>query len=163
VHTHFAVGRRLKSFFLLHGLTPVHDFRRFLTRSFVNAFVGKCNLLIYWVKMLVTVHFGVEHSKNLNRPGARGYFIKLATRRQSVAACFLGFWVFVVEMWLGWLSGRSGSRQLHVCPHLSARLWLDGLSWNLVVDTFVKVCLQMRDFVKIGQNTGHLTGRPNYI
>jgi hypothetical protein len=34
--------------------------------------------------MKVTVHFGVEHSKNLNRPGTRGYFIKLTTRRQSV-------------------------------------------------------------------------------
>jgi hypothetical protein len=34
--------------------------------------------------MYVTVHFGVEHSKNLNRPGTGGYFIKLTTRRQGV-------------------------------------------------------------------------------
>jgi hypothetical protein len=35
--------------------------------------------------MYVRVHFGVEHSNNLNRPGTGGgYFIKLTTRRQSV-------------------------------------------------------------------------------
>jgi hypothetical protein len=48
--SHFVVGRRLKSFFLWHGLIPGRDFR-FLTRRFVNSFVGKCNLLIYRVKM----------------------------------------------------------------------------------------------------------------
>jgi hypothetical protein len=46
--------------------------------------VGKCNLLIYRVKMYVTVCFGVERSKNLNHPGTRGYFIKLTTQWQSV-------------------------------------------------------------------------------
>jgi hypothetical protein len=30
------------------------------------------------------VHFGVEHSKNLNHLGTRGYFIKLTTQWQSV-------------------------------------------------------------------------------
>jgi hypothetical protein len=48
---YFTVGRRLKSCFLLHGSIPGRDFRRFLTRRFVSAFVGKCNLLIYRVKM----------------------------------------------------------------------------------------------------------------
>jgi hypothetical protein len=47
----FVVGQRLKSFFLLPGSIPDRDFRRFLTGRFVNAFVGKCNLLIYRVKM----------------------------------------------------------------------------------------------------------------
>jgi hypothetical protein len=50
-YQHFVVGQRLKSFFLLPGLIPGRDFSRFLTRRFVNAFVGKCNLLNYRVKM----------------------------------------------------------------------------------------------------------------
>jgi hypothetical protein len=38
--------------------------------------------------MQVTVHFVVEHSKNLNHPGIMGYFIKLTTRLQSVKHLF---------------------------------------------------------------------------
>jgi hypothetical protein len=34
--------------------------------------------------MCITVCFRVERSKNLNRPGIRGYFIKLTTQWQSV-------------------------------------------------------------------------------
>jgi hypothetical protein len=37
--------------------------------------------------MYVKVHFGVEHSKNLNCLGIRGYFVKLTTRLQSVKDC----------------------------------------------------------------------------
>jgi hypothetical protein len=40
-----------RAFFLLRGSIPGRDFHRFLTRRFVNVFVGKCNLLIYRVKM----------------------------------------------------------------------------------------------------------------
>jgi hypothetical protein len=38
-------------FFLLPGSIPGRDVRRFLMCRFVNAFVSKCNLLIYRVKM----------------------------------------------------------------------------------------------------------------
>jgi hypothetical protein len=50
---HIAVGQWLKSLFLLDALLPGRDFRRFLTRHFVNAFVNECNLLIYRVKQYI--------------------------------------------------------------------------------------------------------------
>jgi hypothetical protein len=38
---------------------PGRDFRRFLTRRFVKAFVSKCNLLIYSVKQYI-LEFNIQ-------------------------------------------------------------------------------------------------------
>lgn len=57
----------------------------------------------------------------------------------------------------------------HVClpgslsysSRLSARLTLDEFTWNLVLETFIKICLETPNVIKIGQkNIGNFTLRP---
>ena len=46
----------------------------------------------------------------------------------------------------------SASHLCCVCPHISARLQLDGYSWNLILGTFAKSCFVKIPYLfKIGQ------------
>jgi hypothetical protein len=38
-----------------------------------------------------------------------------------------------------------------VCPHGTTRLPLDGISWNLIFEYFLKICRENPGFVKVGQ------------
>jgi hypothetical protein len=40
---------------------------------------------------------------------------------------------------------------LSVCPHITARLSLDGIPWNSILGTFMKICREIRNFFKIGK------------
>jgi hypothetical protein len=41
---------------------------------------------------------------------------------------------------------------MSVCPHVSALLSLDGFSWNFMLQTLMKICVQNPNLVKIRQN-----------
>jgi hypothetical protein len=43
-----------------------------------------------------------------------------------------------------------------VCPHVSARLPIDWVSWSLIMATFMKICPETLNFVQIGRNYGAL-------
>ena len=57
--------------------------------------------------------------------------------------------------------------QIHVCPsvcpHASPRLPLDTFCWNLTLGTCTKICRDNSNLVKIRQNIGHFTWRPNQV
>ena len=39
-----------------------------------------------------------------------------------------------------------------LCPHVSARLPLDGFPWNFILATFMKICRETPNLVKTGKN-----------
>ena len=50
-----------------------------------------------------------------------------------------------------------------VCPHVSARLPLDGFSWISILGTFIKICRQNTGSLKYDKNIGHFTRRHKYV
>jgi len=50
-----------------------------------------------------------------------------------------------------------------VRPHVTIRLPMDGILYNLIFDYFSKICRENSSFIKSGKNNGYFTGRPMYI
>jgi len=50
-----------------------------------------------------------------------------------------------------------------VCSHVPNRLPLQWFSWNLTLDTHVKVCWEHPDLIKMGQKVGHSIWRPKCV
>ena len=66
-----------------------------------------------------------------------------------------------------WFLGAFYSRKapitcvMSVCPHVCARLPLDVFSWNFIMQTFMKICGEIRNLVTIGiKNIGNFRSRP---
>lgn len=54
----------------------------------------------------------------------------------------------------------SPSVRPSACPYVSARLPLDGLTWKLRLRTFMKMCKEIPDLIKIEENSvGHFIWR----
>jgi hypothetical protein len=47
--------------------------------------------------------------------------------------------------------GCKGQRRPSVCPRGTARLLLDGFSWNLIFEYFSKICWENSSLIKIGE------------
>ena len=52
-------------------------------------------------------------------------------------------------LFLGAFIESTLSFVMSVCPHGTTRLPLDGFSWNLVFEKFLKICLQNSSYIKL--------------
>lgn len=60
------------------------------------------------------------------------------------------------SFFFGWFAKLLASSCLSFSSRVSTWLLLDGYAWNLILDTFIKICCENPKFLKIGQNVWHL-------
>jgi hypothetical protein len=67
--------------------------------------------------------------------------------------------LFILVLYLAWCVHKSWRVSINfmmsvhpsICPHATARLLLDGFSWNVIFEYFLKCCWENSGFIKIRQ------------